>query len=70
MNATVSSPSVKIVRSVQEQVSAAEWQSRVDLAACYRLTAMYGMTEMIANHISCRVPGTENEFLINPYGLL
>jgi len=46
------------VKSVREQVSAEEWQARVDLAACYRLTAMYGMTEMVANHISCRVPGT------------
>jgi ribulose-5-phosphate 4-epimerase/fuculose-1-phosphate aldolase len=70
MNAAVSAPAVKVVRSVQEQVSPEEWQSRVNLAACYRLTAMYGMTEMIANHISCRVPGTEDQFLINPYGML
>ena len=53
----MNSPAIKIVKSVREQVSAEEWQTRVDLAACYRLTAMYGMTEMIANHISCRVPG-------------
>src|ERR1700745_2576256 len=66
----VNSPAVKIVKSVREQVSAEEWQARVDLAACYRLTAMYGMTEMIANHISCRVPGTTDHFLINPYGML
>ncbi len=39
MNAAVSSPAVKVVRSVQEQVSPEEWQSRVNLAACYRLTA-------------------------------
>ena len=51
-------------------MSAEEWQTRVDLAACYRLTAMYGMTEMIANHISCRVPGSHDHFLINPYGML
>ena len=70
MNPPVSSPAVKVVKSVREQVSAEEWQARVDLAACYRLTAMYGMTEMVANHISCRVPGTTDQFLINPYGML
>src|SRR5215203_4626213 len=70
MNPPVSSPAIKIVKSVREQVSAEEWQTRVDLAACYRLTAMYGYTEMIANHISCRVPGSHDQFLINPYGLL
>lgn len=57
-------------RSVKDQVSEAEWKARVDLAACYRLMALYDMTEMIANHISSRVPGTEGEFLINPYGML
>src|SRR5947208_3935379 len=70
MNPPVGSPAVKVVKSVQEQVSPEEWQARVDLAACYRLTAMYGMTEMVANHISCRVPGTTDQFLINPYGML
>ena len=70
MNPPVSSPAVKVLKSVREQVSAEEWQARVDLAACYRLTAMYGMTEMVANHISCRVPGTTDQFLINPYGML
>ena len=57
MNPPVNSPAIKLIKSVREQVSAEEWQTRVDLAACYRLTAMYGMTEMIANHISCRVSG-------------
>ena len=70
MTPPVSSPAIKVVRSVREQVSPEEWQTRVDLAACYRLTAMYGMTEMIANHISCRVPGAHDQFLINPYGML
>jgi ribulose-5-phosphate 4-epimerase/fuculose-1-phosphate aldolase len=70
MNPPVSSPAIKVVNSVREQVSAEEWQARVDLAACYRLTALYGMTEMVANHISCRVPGTTDQFLINPYGML
>ena len=70
MNPPVSSPAIKVVKSVREQVSAEEWQARVDLAACYRLTSIYGMTEMVANHISCRVPGTTDQFLINPYGML
>jgi ribulose-5-phosphate 4-epimerase/fuculose-1-phosphate aldolase len=70
MTPPASAPAIKVVKSVREQVSAEEWQTRVDLAACYRLTAMYGMTEMIANHISCRVPGSHDQFLINPYGML
>src|SRR5260370_12922310 len=70
MTPQVNPPAIKVVKSVREQVSAEEWQTRVDLAACYRLTAMYGMTEMIANHISCRVPGSHDHFLINPYGML
>ena len=55
---------------VREQVSAEEWETRVNLAACYRLMHEYGMTEMIANHISARVPGTHDQFLINAYGML
>jgi len=51
-------------------ISAAEWQARVELAAAYRLTAMMGWTDMLGTHISCRVPGTHDQFLINPYGLL
>jgi ribulose-5-phosphate 4-epimerase/fuculose-1-phosphate aldolase len=54
---------------VQERVSEAEWQTRVDLAACYRLIALYGWDDLIFTHISARVPG-EHSFLINPYGLL
>jgi len=59
MTPAVNSPAIQVVKSVREQVSPEEWQTRVDLAACYRLTAIYGMTEMIANHISCRVPGSD-----------
>src|ERR1700749_2318546 len=69
MTPPVSSPAIKVVKSVREQVSPEEWQTRVDLAAAYRLTAMYGYTEMIANHISCGVPGTHAHFRINPYGM-
>ena len=57
-------------KPVRQQVSKEEWQKRVDLAAAYRLMDVYGMTEMSANHISTRVPGEENTFLINPYGML
>jgi ribulose-5-phosphate 4-epimerase/fuculose-1-phosphate aldolase len=57
-------------QSVREQVSKEEWETRVNLAACYRLMHEFGMTEMIANHISARVPGTHDQFLINPYGML
>src|SRR5205823_6398283 len=70
MTPPVNSHAIKIVKSVREQVSAEEWQTRVDLAACYRLVALYGYTEGIANHISARVPGTQDQFLLNPYGLL
>ena len=57
-------------RSIRDQVSAEEWQARVDLAACYRLTDRYGMTDLIYNHITARVPGPEHHLLINLYGLL
>jgi ribulose-5-phosphate 4-epimerase/fuculose-1-phosphate aldolase len=57
-------------RGVRDQVDDAEWQARVTLAACYRLVAHYGMTDMIYNHISMRLPGRDDQFLINPYGYL
>ncbi len=56
--------------SVREQVSPAEWQTRVDLAACYRLIAIYGWDDLVFTHISARVPGPDEHFLINAYGLL
>ena len=55
---------------IRDRVSAAEWQTRVDLAACYRLVARYGMTDLIYNHITARVPGEDGHILINPYGFL
>jgi len=55
--------------SIRDQVSAEEWQARLDLAACYRLLDAYGMTDMIYNHVTLRIPGTEH-LLINLYGLL
>jgi ribulose-5-phosphate 4-epimerase/fuculose-1-phosphate aldolase len=53
---------------VRSTVSEAEWRQRVDLAACYRLVALYGWDDLIFTHISARVPGTGHHFLINPYG--
>ncbi len=53
-----------------QSMSEAEWRTRQDLAACYRLTAHFGMDDSIYTHISARVPGGEDAFLINPYGLL
>jgi hypothetical protein len=51
-------------------MSEEEWQMRVDLAACYRLIAHYDMDDMFATHISARVPGDADHFLLNPYGVL
>ena len=56
-------------KSIKDQVSAEEWQTRLDLAACYRLVDKYEMTDLIYNHITARIPGTDN-LLINLYGLL
>ena len=47
-----------------------EWETRVDLAACYRLVDLYGMCDLHLNHISARVPGKEEHFLINPFGMM
>lgn len=55
--------------SLQTRVSPAEWQARVDLAACYRLVALHGWDDLIFTHLSAKIPGTEH-FLINPYGLM
>jgi ribulose-5-phosphate 4-epimerase/fuculose-1-phosphate aldolase len=51
-------------------IDPAEWETRVDLAACYRLVDLYGMTDLHLNHISARVPGNEEHFLINPFGMM
>src|ERR1044071_6032400 len=61
---------MKPMRSIQERVSEAEWDLRLNLAACYRLVAKYGMTDLIYNHITARVPGPEHHILISPYGML
>lgn len=56
--------------SLQHQVSPEEWQLRLDLAAAYRLVALYGWSDLVFTHISARIPGPEHHFLINPYGMM
>jgi ribulose-5-phosphate 4-epimerase/fuculose-1-phosphate aldolase len=62
------------IPSLKDKVSPEEWQLRVDLAACYRLVAAYGWSDLVFTHVSARVPnesaGPEHHFLINPYGLM
>ena len=58
------------VSPIRQQVSDAEWQMRVDLAAAYRLVDMFGWSDLLGTHISARVPDQQDAFLINPYGLL
>src|ERR1700748_2468793 len=48
----------------------AEWQTRLDLAACYRLIDLFGWSDLVNTRITARVPGQHDHFLINPYGLL
>lgn len=66
---TSGSPTVPL-NDVQNCVDTQEWATRVDLAACYRLVALYGMTDLVYNHISARIPGRHDHYLINPYGML
>jgi ribulose-5-phosphate 4-epimerase/fuculose-1-phosphate aldolase len=58
------------IPSLQAQVAPEEWAARVDLAACYRLVADFGWDDLVFTHISARVPGSADAFLINPYGML
>lgn len=55
---------------IRGAVSAEEWAVRVDLAAAYRLVALYGWDDLIFTHLSARVPGPEHHFLINPYDMM
>ena len=61
---------ITTVVSLKNKVSAEEWQTRLDLAACYRLVALYGWDDLVFTHITAKIPGAENEFLINPYGMM
>ena len=51
-------------------IAEAEWEARCELAAAYRLAALYGWTDLNNTHFSLRVPGAANEFLLNPFGML
>lgn len=55
--------------SIKEAVSTKEWDLRCDLAACYRMIAILGWDDLIFTHFSIRLPGTDKEFLINPFGV-
>lgn len=59
-----------INQSLREQVSVKEWKVRTDLAACYRAIAMYGWDDLVFTHVSARVPGPDDHFLINAYGMM
>ena len=58
------------IPSRKGKVSPEEWQVRVDLATAYRLVALFRWDDLVFTHISARVPGSHDEFLINPYGLM
>ena len=66
----MSSPNNTAIASLKNKVSADEWQTRVNLAACYRLVAQYGWDDLVFTHITAKIPGAENQFLINPYGMM
>jgi ribulose-5-phosphate 4-epimerase/fuculose-1-phosphate aldolase len=63
-------PRTALSRQADPAIPAAEWEARIDLAACYRLVALYGMDDIVYTHISARVPGHEDHFLINPFGTM
>ncbi|MFT3803248.1 MAG: class II aldolase/adducin family protein [Burkholderiaceae bacterium] len=58
------------IPSLKDKVSPEEWQTRVDLAAAYRLVALFGWDDMVYTHITAKVPGPDHHFLINPYGMM
>ncbi len=55
---------------IRSQVTDEEWQIRVDLAAAYRLVALFGWDDLVFTHLTARVPGPDKHFLINPYGMM
>ena len=59
----------RMITSLEGRVSAEEWQTRLDLAAAYRLVAMFHWDDLVFTHITAKIPGTEH-YLINPYGLM
>jgi ribulose-5-phosphate 4-epimerase/fuculose-1-phosphate aldolase len=69
METTMHATSLK-TPSLEHDVGAEEWRVRVDLAAAYRLTALFKWDDLVFTHISARVPGGDHAFLINPYGFM
>src|SRR5262245_53998235 len=65
---TIADPKTRGARPAH--IDAAEWDARVQLAACYRIFAQLGWVELIYNHITLRLPGPNKHFLINPFGLM
>ena len=70
INAPITDTDTAAASGVRAQVTPEEWQTRVELAAAYRLVAHFGWDDLIFTHISARVPGQADQFLINPYGML
>src|SRR5690349_22539094 len=64
------SPAEARLKQIPSGMTDAEWNQRVNLAACYRLVALYGWDDLVDTHLSARVPGPDHHFLINPYGLM
>ncbi|MGC2778187.1 MAG: class II aldolase/adducin family protein [Bradyrhizobium sp.] len=64
------SPAEARLKEAPSNMTDAEWSQRINLAAAYRLVALFGWDDLVDTHISARVPGPEHHFLINPYGLL
>jgi ribulose-5-phosphate 4-epimerase/fuculose-1-phosphate aldolase len=64
------SEAIASIGNIKEQVTEAEWLVRQDLAAAYRLVAYYGWDDMVFTHLSARVPGADDHFLLNPFGYL
>ena len=62
--------SATMMQTPVDTISPQEWNVRVDLAACYRLFIHFGWTDIIFTHLTARVPGHPDQYLINPYGLL
>ena len=54
----------------QIDCSPEEWEMRVDLAAAFRLVDHYGWSDLLGTHLSARVPGPGDHFLINPFGMM
>ena len=70
MSASMTSPATATPNDSHPDFSPAEWQARIELAACFRLLAKFRMTDLTATHATVRIPDTEDHILINPYGLL